>query len=119
MFAAHHGLVYGVGRENILKVLALNFQGLSTAECGINPTEPLDRESLLDAIRTKELPGTRDEDSDLPATNAARAEVNDNVHGSSAIIKSVLFRWSVRKLEELRSELRQHTDLPFTLSTMV
>lgn len=93
MFAAHHGLVYGVGRENILKVLALNFQGLSTAECGINPTELLDRESLLDAIRTKELPGTRVEDSDLPATNAARAEVNDSVHGSSAIIKSVLFRW--------------------------
>jgi hypothetical protein len=119
MFAAHHGLVDGVGRENILKVLALNVQGLSTTECGINPTEPLNSESLLDAIRAKAFPGTEEKDSNLPAADAARVEVNDSVHGLSATIKSVLLRWSVRKLEELRSELRQHTDLPFTLSTMV
>ncbi|KAL1792325.1 hypothetical protein ACET3X_008832 [Alternaria dauci] len=119
MFAAHHGLVDGVGRENILKVLALNVQGLSTTECRINPTEPLDGESLLDAIRAKALPETEEKGSDLPAADAARVEVNDSVHGLSATIKSVLLRWSVRKLEELCSELRQHTDLPFTLSTMV
>ncbi|KAH6625505.1 hypothetical protein C7974DRAFT_455669 [Boeremia exigua] len=119
MLAAHHGLVDGVGRENILKILALNVRGLSTTECGINPTEPLDGGSLLDAIKAMALPDTEKEISISSVADAARVEVNDSVHGLSANIRSVLMRWSVRKLEELRSELRQHTDFPFTLSTMV
>jgi hypothetical protein len=119
--AVHHGYADGAGRDVIINLLARHTKGVSTADYPVDPMEPINWPKKLRDMTRETLAATSNmmKAPSLTAVSHSPSLLSDDIHGSNSAVKSVLFRWSVRKLSAMRDELLQQTSQPFTLSTMV
>ncbi|KAK6069472.1 trichothecene C-8 acyltransferase [Seiridium cupressi] len=121
LFAPHHAIVDGGGRELLIKLWSSNTRGVVDPIHKIDPKEPLDQsERLTQIVRNATtdcgVSGVTEKPLLSPPGTEAPASTQPP---ETPPTTAKLFEFSVRRLEALRRALRRKTKEDFFLNTMV
>ena len=109
--AVHHQLTDGGGVDVLIDALARNTRG-EKVMCRVDPKEPIWRKDRFEALINQ----TPTQDS-FSSPIAHLTESNFSLSSLSAPFETLLFRLSIKALDQLRNQLAQHTSENVSINT--